>query len=415
MKENSKPAHLIFSDFIYVLFCWKNFLIVTLAVVLIVSGIVAFSLPKKYKATATVIIAPDNSGGGLAGLAGLLGGASGILSFNTKALGGGGILQEDLILGIMNSRTTLVGALREFNLFKYYRLNEKKVDLALKRFRKDISFDPNEFGLIEVSVIHKNPNTAAGIVNRLVHIADSLNIELSINRARSHRMYIETRYLKNLADIKAAEEAMAAFQERYGVFSVPEQVKMAIGAVGKLETELFENQVMLHTIENQFGAQAATYKNIEVKINALKDKLSQLNHDATKNRESLFIPFENMPEMQKQFIRYYRESEIQNKLLEFIFPMYEQAKMEEHKSIPNIFVIDEAVPPQLKYSPKRIPLMIGVTLMAFFVLVLVVLRGHALFQKAELNNPVEAWEKRILFRLVRFYKMNPQTLVIFKK
>ncbi len=40
-------------------------------------------------------------------------------------------------------------------------------------------------------------------------------------------------------------------------------------------------------------------------------------------------------------------------------PMYEQAKVEEQKSIPTIMVIDKAVPPELKYSPKRSVIILG--------------------------------------------------------
>ncbi len=45
-----------------------------------------------------------------------------------------------------------------------------------------------------------------------------------------------------------------------------------------------------------------------------------------------------------EYFRIYREVEIQSKIMEVTLPLFEQAKMEEHKSIPTILVIDEAVP-----------------------------------------------------------------------
>jgi uncharacterized protein involved in exopolysaccharide biosynthesis len=58
--------------------------------------------------------------------------------------------------------------------------------------------------------------------------------------------------------------------------------------------------------------------------------------------------------MMIKYLRFYRDLEIQNKILEVILPMYEQAKVEEQKSIPSILFIDKAVPAEIKYGPKRL-------------------------------------------------------------
>jgi tyrosine-protein kinase Etk/Wzc len=409
MKESSSQRKLQISDFIYILYQWRKLWIINCGIILILTTIIAFSLHKKYKAVASMVVAPDNAGSGLGGLASLLGGGANMVSFGTKILGGG-IFQEDMILGIMNSRSVLENAVTRFDLVGYYKVRSKKMDLAVKKFRKDIAFDPNEFGLIEVSVVNKSPRTAADIANFLVHQADSMNIELNIKRATSQRVYIENRYMKNLSDLKLAEENMSNFQSRYGAFSVPEQIKTAIGVAGKLESELLENQVTLHAIESQFGVQAASYQNIETRIAALKDKLDQLNRNTKANRESLLIPFQKMPEMQKEYIRKYREVEIQNQLLEFIYPMFEQAKMEEHKSIPAIMIVDQAVPPQLKYSPKRVAIIIGVMMLSFFTHVLLVLRGQGVLFKERFLNPVERQERRFFEGIVRIYKLGLRSI-----
>jgi capsule polysaccharide export protein KpsE/RkpR len=405
MKESMSQRRLQGSDFIYILYQWKNFLIINCSVVLLLTAVVVFSLPKKYKAVASMVVAPDNAAGGLGGLASLLGGGASMFAFNTKVLGGG-IFQEDMILGIMNSRSVLENVISKFRLIPYYKVRGNKMDIAVKKFKKDIAFDPNEFGLIEVSVINKNPRTAADIANYLIHLADSVNIELNIRRATNHRAYIENRYTKNLLDLKKAEDDMSQFQHRYGVFSVPEQVKAAIGVAGKLESELVENEVALYAVEGQFGTHVSSYKNIEMRVNALKDKLDQLNRNTKATRKSLLIPFQNMPGLQKEYIRKFREVEIQSKLLEFIYPLYEQAKMEEHKSIPAIMIVDQAVPPQLKHSPKRMAIIIGVLFLAFFVHVLVVLRGQLMLFKERLLNPVECREKRFFEGIVRLYRLD---------
>ena len=66
-----------------------------------------------------------------------------------------------------------------------------------------------------------------------------------------------------------------------------------------------------------------------------------------------------------QYLRTYREVEIQQSILEIVMPMYEQAKVEEQKSMPTIMLMDKAIAPQLKYSPKRSVIIFGTFISCF--------------------------------------------------
>jgi uncharacterized protein involved in exopolysaccharide biosynthesis len=43
----------------------------------------------------------------------------------------------------------------------------------------------------------------------------------------------------------------------------------------------------------------------------------------------------------------------QQRILEFVLPIYEQAKIDEQKDIPVLLVLDKAVPPEKKTKPQR--------------------------------------------------------------
>ncbi|MCK7523207.1 MAG: hypothetical protein MZV64_38810 [Ignavibacteriales bacterium] len=58
------------------------------------------------------------------------------------------------------------------------------MDKAIRAFRSDISADPNEFGMIDFSIINKDPKVSADIANYLVIFVDSMNIEYNIQRAK---------------------------------------------------------------------------------------------------------------------------------------------------------------------------------------------------------------------------------------
>jgi uncharacterized protein involved in exopolysaccharide biosynthesis len=48
----------------------------------------------------------------------------------------------------------------------------------------------------------------------------------------------------------------------------------------------------------------------------------------------------------------YREIEIQYKILQFVTPLFEQAKVEEQRSTPSVVVLDYASVPERKAKPK---------------------------------------------------------------
>ena len=60
--------------------------------------------------------------------------------------------------------------------------------------------------MIDFSVVSKDPKLSADIANYMVSLTDSMNIELNIKAAKNNRIFIEKRYLKNVSDLRTAED-----------------------------------------------------------------------------------------------------------------------------------------------------------------------------------------------------------------
>lgn len=86
MSEQQNIKNPIFSDYLYILFKWKRFLIINLTIVVVVTTTITFFIPQDYKATATIMIPPSDQMG-LGGLTSLLGGKSSIASAGSKLFG----------------------------------------------------------------------------------------------------------------------------------------------------------------------------------------------------------------------------------------------------------------------------------------------------------------------------------------
>jgi len=76
---------------------------------------------------------------------------------------------------------------------------------------------------------------------------------------------------------------------------------------------------------------------------------------------------EQAPEMVRQYLDLTMERMIQEKILEFVAPMLEQARFEEERKVEALQVVDEAVTPYKKAKPKRMIIVIAATASAFIL------------------------------------------------
>lgn len=393
-----------FSDYMYILYKWKKFLLINLLIVTAVSVAITFMIPPKYKATATVMIPPENSLG-LGALTGLISGKSSAGSLGSKLLGISNS-SEDILLAILNSRTALTNVINKFKLMKYYEIDDANMDKTLKAFNADLSFSPNQFGMLEISVLNKNPQKSAEIANYFTKILDSLNIVINVEQAKNNRVFIEQRYQKNLVDLRNSEDSLYRFQKKYGVFAVPEQMEVAVKAAAEIESQLAQKEMEAFFTRQQFGESSPQYQGAQAQVKLLKDKVLELKKaDQLSETSNVLFPFKEIPDISINYLRNFRNVEIQNKILEFILPIYEQAKVEEQKSIPTIAVLDKAVAPGLKDSPKRSFIILSLVFLSVFVMIPMIYIGEGSLRKTIYRNPLEIKGANLFRKLTKIYRL----------
>lgn len=403
--DNTNQTRKSLSDYLYLLLKWKRFLIINLIIVVLISTTVAFLIPVKYKATATIMI-PQDGGFNLGGLSGLLGGGkNSAASLGSKFFGVLGS-SEDVFLGILNSRTAIIHVIEKYNLYDYYEISDSNIDKTLRAFTGDIDFNVNEYGMIDISVINEDSKLSAEISNYFVHLLDSLNIKLNAEQARNNRLYVENRYNQNLKDLRAAEDSFYTFQRKYGIVAVPEQLQVAFKATAEIEAQLAAKEMAAFFTKQQYGENSPQYSGALAEVEYLKKRVSELkNGEKISSLTNILYPFKQMPNIAMEYIRTFRELEIQSKILEFILPLYEHAKVEEQKSLPTIVSIDKAYPPQLKDSPKRAFIIIAFFSLFFFFFVMYIFRAELLIRREDLRNQIQLSELKFAQKVAKFYRV----------
>lgn len=398
-----------FSDYMYILYKWKKFLIINMLIIIIAATIYSFLLPEQFKATSIVMVANTNAnriaGLGTALSSGGLGGLSGLSGLGTQLLGTTNP-SNDLIYEILESRATLTKVINKFDLMAYYGIDDENMDKAIKYFSDDIIFEPTDNGLIEVSVINESPEKSAHMANYFVQLADSVNIVLNVEQAKNNRIFIEKRYFKNIQDLASAEDSMYKFQKLYGIFAVPEQLEASVKATAEIEAQLVEQEMIVDLLKEQYGVNFPSYIEMNNKLDYLRNKVNELKNASDLSFTSnVLFPFAKVPDLTLNYFRFYRDIEIQSKILEFVLPMYEQAKVEEQKSTPSLLVVDKAVPPQLKYSPKKAVIILAAVFLLLIIMVPFIFIGEKAVSREQFQNPLQASEAKFFNKVLKMYRM----------
>lgn len=264
---------------------------------------------------------------------------------------------------ILYSRKCLEPLIKKFGLME--RDEYKYMEDAIKDFSKNKLKIVIErlAGVMYISIEDKDPVLAKNMVEFLVELLDKINIELSVRNARNNREFIEQRYYQAKDDLTKAEDSLKAFQLIYGV--APDlQIKAAAQSVFGLESELKAEEVKLDVLKNILSSDQPEVKMQESKVNALKSKITEINKSTDLND---FLRLGNSPQIAIQFLRLERDIEIQTKIVTFLLPLYEKAKIDEKRETPTIIVLDDPVIAERKTKPKRLTMVVVWTFVGFMI------------------------------------------------
>jgi hypothetical protein len=73
--------------------------------------------------------------------------------------------------------------------------------------------------------------------------------------------------------------------------------------------------------------------------------------------------------------------------------------------MPTIMLMDKATVPELKYSPKRSVIILGVLFLLLFLLVPFVFWGENAVNRGKYQNPLQIKEANFFNRILKIYRM----------
>lgn len=365
-QTNNKKS---FVDFLIVILKWRKLILWNVGIITILALVISFLIPKWYTSTANLL--PPKSKGGLLGD---IGGISSTIKDLSKSLGRLGTISDEAYnyLAILQSRTTAESVINKFNLREVYEFDaDDYIEDIIKELNSNVVFNVEDEGNITIKVTDEVPQRAADMANYYVELLNEISKDLATIEARNNREFIEKRYLQSLVDVAAAEDSIRKFSEQYSVFELEEQTKAAILTAAEIQAKIEIEKIQRELIIANYGKDNPYIVEKDLLIQELQKRFNSMRF--SNESSGLYTPFSKLPEIGVKYLRLRREYELQAKILEFIVPVYEQAKIEETKDIPATLILDYPVPAEKKAGPKKAIIVIAAFLISSILSVVLVL------------------------------------------
>ncbi len=356
----------------------RRLLVRVAAVSLLLSLLLAFTLPKRYKSSAQ-IMPPSNPSMGTAMLAALagraLGGMNGLGSLAGSLLGGNN--STALFVNLLRSGTIAGRLIDRFHLQSVYH-TRYRVDTAKHLARETTISDDKKSGVITITVEDTDPRRARDLAQGYL---DELNLMVnrtSTSSAHQERVFIEKRLQKVKADLEVAQQQMSQFSSTHATIDIKEQTRAMVDAASRLQAQMILEQANLDSVRQIYGDGNVRVRATQARIAALQAQLSKISgssaplpaEQTTQSEDKggtsyeLYPPLRQLPRLAVPYADLYRQVQVQETVFELLTQQDELARIQEAKDVPVVGVIDAPGIPEKKSFPPRLLLALLLTVIA---------------------------------------------------
>lgn len=324
----------------------------------------SFILPVKYTAT-TKIMPPQQTQSAATMMMNQLVNAGGAGSLAALAGGSMGLKNpEDLYIGLLKSRPVADEIIHQFDLAKLYK--SKDMTAAREKLSDHTSISSEKSGFIDVAVTEKDKKLAADMANAYTAQLRALTKTLAVTEASERRLFYEEQLKQTKDALTAAAYAFQQVQQKQGLVQLDAQAKAMIEGLAQLRAQVTAKQVEVQAMRSY-----STDQNPEVQL--AEKELASLQAEETRLEQRSNTPgaaglgLQNIPTAGLEYLRAEHELQYQQALYDILMKQYDAARLDESKDAAVIQIVETAIPPDRKSSPKRGILIALFTIAGFFI------------------------------------------------
>lgn len=330
---------------------------------ILIGVVLSLVLPVRYTA-ATKIMPPQQTQSTASMLMSQLTGLAGGSPLAAMATGGLGLKNpNDIYIGLLNSRTVADAIIQKYGLQSEY--HARDMTKAREKLAKMTEITSEKSGMISIAVTDRDKKRAAAMANEYTAQLRILTKSLAVTEASQRRLFYEDQLKESNDALIAAAAAFQQVQQKKGLVQLDAQARAMIQGLAELRASVAAKQVQLEAMRSY-----STDKNPDVAIaqreldslRAEEQRMEQNNHQP--GIASLGLG--NVPSAGLEYLRAQHELQYQQALYDMLMKQYDAARLDESKEAAIIQVVEPAIEPDKRSSPKRALIVVLVMLGGFF-------------------------------------------------
>lgn len=314
------------TNLIFFFYQWRKPLIVIGLLAAIISSVVSFAIPERYKSTVIMFPATTSSI------------SKSLLAENPSAkqdvLLFGAEEEAEQMLQILNSDEIRDKICKKFDLLKHYKIDSTdryKRTRLFEEFQSNITFKRTEFLSVKVEVLDVDPLMAANMANAIAGLLDSTTTRMQRERASKAFEIVAFEYMAKERDVKQLADSMNKIN-RMGMYDYESQ------------SEVTSEQYAI-----------AIAKGDERAIKSLEAKLKIIS------------------EYGSAYLSMRDNLSLQTKQLNLLKIKFEEAKVDAEQEIPHKFIVNNAFPAEKKSYPVRWVIVAGSTSSSILIAIIFII------------------------------------------
>jgi len=348
-------------DAVIVIVQYRRLILKIAAYTIVIGVIVSLLLPIRYTATTSILPPQQTSSAGSALMA-QLGSLSSVASLAGGSLG----LKNpnDLQVAMLKSRTVEDAMLDRFHLVELFDVKQRSD--ARTKLEKVVDIDNGaKDGLIRISVTDRNPQRAAEMANGYVEEFKRLSANLAVTEASQRRLFFEQQLTQAKDNLANAEEDLKKTGQKTGLIQLDSQTRATIELVAELRGEIAAKEVQINAMRSFATGENPELQMAEQQLAGLRSQAEKMGA-ASEGASNALIPKGGMQEAGVQYIRKLRDVKYFETIFDLFARQYEIAKVDEARQGATVQVVDRAIVPDRRSSPKRTLIVLGAAVLGLF-------------------------------------------------
>jgi len=369
-------------DILIVLVQYRRLILKIAAYMVVIAVIVSLLLPIRYTATTSILPPQQGSSAGSALMA-QLGNLGSVASLAGGSLG----LKNpnDLQVAMLKSRTVEDAMLDRFHLVELFKVKQRSD--ARKELENVVDIDSGaKDGLIRLSVTDRNPQRAAEMANGYVEEFKRLSAQLAVTEASQRRLFFEQQLAQAKDNLANAEEDLKKTGQKTGLIQLDSQTRATIELVAELRGEIAAKEVQINGMRSFATGENPELQMAEQQLASLRSQAEKMGA-ASEGATNALIPKGGMQEAGIEYIRKLRDVKYFETIFDLLARQFEIAKVDEARQGATVQVVDRAIVPDRRSSPKRTLIVLAAAVLGLFLGVVWAFAREGLTRLS--NNPAE--------------------------